>query len=135
MDMSSWILDRLLPQVQERFQELVAALADPDGRSFALAAVADFLRGLHKVEFSHAVALPPRVRLDPAVLNLLAGAIELACERRKLKAPEWADRVPIPDLPAFGSQLDSLRLHLLTTAPVAFRRRNLFMDSSFDQRV
>jgi hypothetical protein len=38
-------------------------------------------------------------------------------------------------MPAFGSSLASLRLHLLTRAPVALRRRNLFADASVDDRV
>ncbi len=135
MDMSSWILDRILPRTHERFQELVAALVQPDHRRFALAALADFLRELPRVEFERAVAHAPRARLDPEALNHLAGAIELAAERRGVTAPEWTGQVAVPATPMFGSALASVRLHLLTRAPVALRRRNLFLDASFDQRV
>ncbi len=135
MDMSSWILDRVLPRSQERFQELVAALATPDHRAFALAELADFIHELPLGEFERAVAHAPRARLDPEVLNHLAGAIELAAKHRGVKAPEWTSRVPIPATPIFGSALAGVRLHLLTHAPVALRRRNLFLDASFDQRV
>ena len=135
MDMSSWILSRLLPHAQERFQELVATVAASDDRSFALAELADFLRGLPRGEFNRAVAAAPRVRLEPPTLNHLAGTIELAAERRGVPPPGWTRDVPIPHTPQFGSSLSSVRLHLLTRAPVALRRRNLFMDASLDERV
>jgi hypothetical protein len=68
-------------------------------------------------------------------LNYLAGAIELASRRRGLPPPPWTTEVRIPAEPAFGSALTSVRLHLLTRAPVALRRRNLFVDASLDDRV
>jgi hypothetical protein len=123
------------PKGVERFQELVAAIAEADDRNFALAGLADFLRALPSGEFQRAVALAPRTRLDPLTLNHLAGTIELAAERRGVQAPDWTRDVPIPATPTFGSSLASLRLHLLTRAPVALRRRNLFMDASLDDRV
>ena len=135
MDMSSWVLDRVLPKVEERFQELVAAIASADDRTFALAELADFLRPLPSGEFQRAVAFAPRTRLDPPTLNHVAGTIELAAERRGIQAPDWTRDVPIPATPTFGSSLASVRLHLLTRAPVALRRRNLFMDASLDERV
>ena len=135
MDMSSFILDRVLPKTSEQFQKLVAALATREHRSFALAELADFLRALPRAGFERAIATAPRARLSPDVLNHLAGAIELAAHHRGVKAPEWTSQVPVPASPMFGSTLGSVRLHLLTQAPVALRRRNLFLDASFDQRV
>ncbi len=135
VDMSSFILDRVLPKSSERFQALVVALAPRTLRSLALADLADFLRELPPAEFVRAVAIAPRARLAPEVLNHLAGAIQLAAHRRGVKAPAWTSQVPIPASPMFGSTLGSLRLHLLIQAPVALRRRNLFLDASFDERV
>jgi hypothetical protein len=43
--------------------------------------------------------------------------------------------VGVPRDPLFGSQLASVRPYLLTRSPVALRRRNVFVDASFDQRV
>ena len=137
MDLSAWILNRVLPESEERFQELVAAVAraDPGDHTFALAEVADFLRELPRAEFVRAVARGPRARLELGLLNHLAAAIELAAQKRGLKAPLWTGHVAPADGPQFGSALGSVRLHLLTNAPVALRRRNLFMDASFDDRV
>ncbi len=135
MDMSSWILDRVLPGVSEHFQELAAVLATSDQPRFALAELLDFLRALPRGEFERAVADAPRARLEPQVLNHLAATIELAAAKRGVNAPRWTSEVPIPDAPMFGSTLGAVRLHLLVLALVAMSRRNIFVDASLDQRV
>ena len=135
MDLSAWILERVLPRSQQQFQELVAETAAPDDRAYAFAELADFLRALPRGELERAIAHAPRARLDPAALNHLAAVVELSADRRAVKVPEWAGQVPVPDAPVFGSTLGSLRLYMLTHTPIALRRRNLFMDAAFDQRV
>jgi hypothetical protein len=37
--------------------------------------------------------------------------------------------------PSFATEPPGLRLHLLRSAPVAFMRRNLFVDASIGDRV
>ncbi len=135
MDMSSWILDRVLPPENERFQALARALAEPKGREFALAELADFLRPLRGGAFARATSEPPRAPIDPVTLNHLAGASELASAKRAVAPPPWTARVPVPAHPVFGTTLNSARLYLLTHTPVAFRRRNVFVDSSIDERA
>jgi hypothetical protein len=49
--------------------------------------------------------------------------------------PDWTLAVQPLSEPAFGSPLQSLRLHLLVAAPPAFKRRNIFVDSSVGDRV
>jgi hypothetical protein len=138
MDVSAWVLSRVLPSETERFQQFVAAVAastDDGTRRLHLAELADFLRALPVGAFHRAVAEPPRAHLDPALRNHLAGMIELAASRRGQPPPVWTREVPASPEPAFSSSLTSLRLYLLTRAPVALRRRNLFMDASIDDRV
>lgn len=118
-----------------RFQELAAALADAEHWRFRLAELADYLRALPDAVFAEAVAETPRAQLDAGTLNHLAGGIELAAARRGQVPPAWTRLVPPSPTPTFGSGLASVRLHLLTRAPVALRRRNLFVDASFDDRV
>ena len=118
-----------------RFQALAAALGDAELRRFRLAELADYLRALSGEAFRRAVAEAPRAPLDADTLNQLAGGGELAAERRGQPAPEWTHAIPPAPLPAFASGLASVRLHLLTRTPVALRRRNLFADASFDDRV
>ena len=119
----------------ERFQILTDALMDPAHQGFRLAELADYLCALPPERFRRAVAERPRAALDHATLNYLAGAIELAAERRGQMPPAWTAAVPPGETPAFGSELASVRLYLLTQAPVAFRRRTIFVDASFDKRV
>ena len=138
MDVSAWVLSRTLPNESERFQELtntISTAANDAARRLALAELADFLRVLPTGAFRRAVAEPPREPLDPAWRNHLAGIIELAASRRGQAPPPWTRNVPPSQEPVFGSSLSSLRLYLLTLAPVALRRRNLFMDASIDDRV
>ena len=135
MDMSTWALSRLLDDDAARFQELTGALATSQDRRLALANLADFLRSLQAGAFERAVSHPPRAHIDDATLNHLAGAVELASERRGVAAPAWTRDVRVPDTPAFGSSLSSVRMYLLTRAPLALRRRNIFVDASIDERV
>jgi len=134
-DVSSWVLDRLFPAETERFQALVARVADPAGRRFALAELADWLRALPRGSFERAVERAPEAPLDAGTLNYLAGAIELAAARRGVSPPGWARDAPASDTPLFGSELAGVRLHLLTRSPLALRRRNVFVDASVDDRV
>jgi uncharacterized protein (DUF1778 family) len=134
-DVSSWVLTQVLPAEADRFQAFVARLAEPASRRYALAELADWLRGLSAGAFRRAVAGRPVAALDPHTLNYLAAAIDLAARRRGLEPPGWIEKVPIPRSPMFGSTLEAVRLHLLTRAPVALRRRNVFADASLDERV
>lgn len=109
----------------------------PQCHSFSarLAELADYLRSLPHAAFRRAITDPPHRQVPPDLLNHLAGTIELAAARRRQHPPAWTRDIPPTQQPAFGSELTSLRLYLLTRAPVALRRRNLFMDASLDERV
>lgn len=134
-DMSAWILERVLPAEGARFQKLAAKLADREDEGFALAELADYLRDLPAGAFARATAEAPRTALDARTLNHLAAMIDRAAVNRGLIPPKWTNEASVPAEPAFGSTLSSVRLHLLTMAPVAFRRRNIFVDASIDERV
>ena len=134
-DVSSWVLAQVLPSEAGRFQELAARAADRARRRYALAELADWLGALPAAAFARAVSRPAGRSLDGETRNYLAGAIDLAAAGRGLAPPAWTGDVPVPRAPLFGSSRTSVRLHLLTRAPVALRRRNLFVDSSVDDRV
>jgi uncharacterized protein (DUF1778 family) len=134
-DVSSWVLGRVLPAEADRFEALAARLASPTDRRYALAELADWVRSLPRGAFARAVARAPGATLDAETRNYLAGAVELAAARRGLRPPPWTRDVPVPRAPLFGSHLAALRLHLLTRSPAALRARNVFVDSSLDERV
>lgn len=134
-DMSQYVLSRVLPRLGEAFQSLVrrARLANPPG--FALAELHTFLEGLTPAELSEGAAAAPDVALPPFLANYVAAMVETACLRKSERVPEWTRRIAPLSEPAFGSSLQSLRMHLLTHSPPAFRRRNIFIDSTLGAQV
>lgn len=132
---SAYVLGRALPSARLRFGELVMALADEGKRRFALAELNDLLTGLAAMELQEAVQDANLRGLSPYVQNYVAAMVELASERKGVAAPAWTrEVVPLAE-PVFATDLAGLRLHLLRSAPVAFKRRNIFVDSSIGDRV
>jgi hypothetical protein len=136
MDMSTWVLRKLLPPAGPRFRELVAACSIGEAeRRFAFAELNDFLTALSPSEFAQAVREAPPDDIDPYTANYVAAMVETAAHRNDLLPPAWTARVAPLDEPVFATSFASLRLHLLTAAPPAFRRRNIFIDASIGARV
>lgn len=136
MDMSRWVLERALPSGLRRFQQLVDALSD-DGahRRYVLAELNDFLSALTPAEFQRAVADSSAMALEAYLANYVAAMVETAAAMKGVAPPAWTASIPVLTEPRFGSSLESLRLHLLVNSPPAFRRRNIFIDSSIGDRV
>lgn len=135
MDMSSYVLERLLGDRQRHVADLMAQLADAGARAFALAALNDLLSALGAAELRRAVAEPPPASLPARTANYVAAMVEYACGRRGIEAPAWTRAIAPLAVPVFGSELESLRLHLLASSPPPFRRRNIFIDTSIGGRV
>ena len=136
MTVSEWVLRRLLPPVEEEFQQLCGELAArPEARSYELAHLHDFLARLDPRDFSLAVREPPAAPLAEFEANYVAAMIEYAAYGKGVRPPSWIGDVPPLEAPWFGAPEQSLRLHLLTNSPPPFRRRNLFVDSSVGDRV
>jgi uncharacterized protein (DUF1778 family) len=133
MDMSSYVLSRVLSVPAERFQELIRSLLTEE--RFALAELNTYLSSLTTGELRDALAAAPAVTLSAYWSNYVAAMIELICVRRGSEVPPWVQSVAPLREPVFGTSLQSLRLHLLTHTPAPFRRRNLFIDSSVGDRV
>lgn len=134
LDMSAYVLARLLPAASRRFQELTAACADDRHGRFALAELNSWLASLGAGELVEAVVTPP-ARLTPYLANYIAAMTEVACAQNRVPPPAWAAAIPPLAEPAFGTTLLSLRLYLLTHSPAPFRRRNIFIDASVGSRV
>ncbi|MDH5803616.1 MAG: hypothetical protein OEZ54_00430 [Gemmatimonadota bacterium] len=136
-DISGYVLARALPKSQEEFQSLLEDLVNVEGeeRRFALAALNDFLVNLTPIEFHSAVSEADLSRLGEFTMNYVAAMVEETAAMKKLKPPRWAGDVQPSDKPWFATGLKSLRVHLLKSAPVAFKRRNIFVDSGVDRRV
>ena len=79
-------------------------------------------------------SLPPGARLDGVVTNQLAAMVETAATRLGVHPPTWVDAIA-PLRTRFATSLVSLRLDILSNSPPAFRLRNLFVDSTFANRI
>ena len=134
LDMSAYILARLLSAPARRFQELTGACADAADARFALAELNSWLANLGAGELQEAVSSPPR-QLTPYLANYVAAMVEVACAKNGVAPPSWTCATAPLSEPVFGSTLMSLRLYLLTHSPAPFRRRNIFIDASVGSRV
>lgn len=135
-DMSTYVLSRALPDARMRFARTLETLRDEDQPSFALADLNDLLSSLTSGELRSAVEHADLTGLTPYLQNYVAAMVELAAHRLDVPPPSWVrDVQPLEMAPHFASPLASLRLHLLRAAPVPFKRRNIFIDSSLGDRV
>ncbi len=112
LDVSQYVVARLLPPARSR---LLAGLAPP--------------------QFSEAVADVNLTGLTPLAANYVAAMVEQAASQKREAAPSWTRDVEPLEVPSFAVPFASLRPHLLRDAPVAFKRRNLFVDATIGDRV
>jgi hypothetical protein len=134
MDMSSYVLTLVLPDLTLNFQSLVEACRGLEGR-FALAELNTFLSSLTPSELRMAAASALPAAMTDYLANYIAAMVEHTCALRKTHPPEWVRDINPLTEPVFASDLESLRLHLLSHSPAAFRRRNLFIDSSIGAQI
>ena len=135
LDVSGYVLARVLPPGPERFAGILLALGDDADRRFALAELNDFLHSCAPVQFAEAVARADLGELSPFVQNYVAAMVEQAAGHKGVAPPAWVrDVIPLAE-PHFATPLRSLRLHLLHAAPVPFKRRNIFVDAGVGARV
>ena len=134
VDMSEWVLSRLFTAEGEEFRSLIVELGTSTRISLPLAVLNDLLDELTAERFEVAVAVEP-IGLTPYLANYVAAMVEHAAYLKGVSPPEWVATIGPLDEPVFGTDLKSLRLHLLTQSPPAFRRRNIFIDATVGDRV
>lgn len=135
LDVSSWVLARLLPPVTDRFHDLLRSLEVEANRRFALAELNDVLHTTAPIEFSAMVAAASLDKLSPMLQNYVAAMVELAASRKNLTPPSWVRDITPLDHPHFATSLKSVRPYLLRVSPVPFKRRNIFIDAGIGARV
>ena len=134
--LSSYVLSRALPAApQARFDRILEALRKDEDRGFALAELNDLLSGLAGVELEETLRYADLGGLSAEARNYVAAMVEQAAYREGVQAPAWTRRVAPLDEPLFAAPLRSLRPYLLRVAPVAFKRRNIFVDATVGDRV
>jgi hypothetical protein len=90
---------------------------------------------LAPIEFRAAVQDVPLHTLSPFLQSYVAAMVEVAAGLKGQTSPPWTARAEGLDEPHFATPLKSVRLHLLQSAPVPFKRRNLFVDATVGARV
>ena len=135
VDVSSYVLSRVLPPAHDRLAEILRALGRAADRRFAFAELSDFLAGCAPAALSQAVAGVNVSGLSAYDSNYVAAMVEHAAHQKRVSPPAWVSRVEPLDEPHFVTPMRSLRMHLLRAAPVAFKRRNIFVDASVGARV
>ncbi len=135
IDMSTWILLRVLNVNSQRFIELTNKFILSKNESFIFAEINDFLHQLNTSNFELAVKNKPSHSLSNFQLNYIVAMITHKAKQLNLRRPEWTHTISVLTEPYFGTQLKSLRVHLLINSPIAFKQRNIFIDSSIGDRI
>lgn len=135
LDTSEYVLSKALSPKQFEFQNITHDLSTSSQTSYSFATLNDFLSRLSREEFSLALASKPEAELTHENANYLAAMVELSAQQKKMPAPTWTQEIPPLTAPVFGTELKKLRMHLLLFSPLAFRRRNIFIDASVGDRV
>ncbi|MFN2378229.1 MAG: DUF1778 domain-containing protein [Candidatus Binatia bacterium] len=137
-DVSTFVLTRALPAAKLRFGDLMEALRDEHTekeRRFLLAELNDLLTAVPASAFANTVAKAELRPQDPLTANYVAAMVEHAASRFGVSPPAWTRQIEALEIPYFATDLRSLRPWLLASSPVAFKKRNLFVDSSIGDRV
>ncbi len=134
-DVSNYVLSRLVPPEQDRFAGILRGLGEDENRRFALAELNDFLHAWSPAVSPEALGEAALGELSPYLRNYVAAMVEQAAEQKRVAPPAWVRDVAPLDAPRFATPLKALRMHLLRSAPVPFKRRNIFVDSGVGARV
>jgi hypothetical protein len=129
VDMSTYVLERMLSIPAARFQQCMVAVAGPKP-SFGLAELNSLLTGALANELRAAVAAAPEISLSPYIANYVAAMVELACERRAIAIPHWRTGIwepasqlaPLPFDPVACRLSPSQYLHRLDSRLPGVRR-------------
>jgi hypothetical protein len=135
MDVSAYVLAQVLSVPAAQFRDSITACLGPGSPRLALAELNSLLAELTAGELRDAIAAPPSPGLTPFLANYIAAMVEYACAKRAIAVPAWTRSIAPLTEPVFGSDLKSLRLHLLTRSPPPFRGRNIFIDATVGDRV
>lgn len=133
--MSAYVLGKALPSQEGQWRALLGGVSRAAGGRVAFASLSSWLAGLGTAEMRVAVQAPPPAGLSAFDANTVAAMVEYSCAARGVEPPPWTRGIEPLARPVFGSELASLRLHLLTNSPAPFRRRNLFVDTAVGGQV
>lgn len=123
------------PGRSAKWRDLLRQLVRTDSSRIAIADLSGWLATLDARELRDALESPPPSELSDISANMVAAMVEHVCAKHGVAAPAWTQGIEPLSRPVFASNLESIRLHLLTSSPAAFRRRNLFVDTVLGGQV
>jgi hypothetical protein len=135
VDVSTYVLSRALPAPGTRVWELIKALGHEEDYKFALAGLSDALSDLPPATFDDVVRDLDLRPLSAFIQNYVCAMVEQAAHQKGVPPPSWTRDVAPLESPFFAVSFRRLRPHLLRSTPVAFKRRNLFVDAAVGDRV
>lgn len=135
LSLSAWILNKVLSEKTLDFQVLMRELGQGTHDRVTLAAFSDFLDELSRADFDMALEQGPQAKLSALHLNTVAAMVEHVAQMSGFAFPQWTKKISPLEKPWFASNLKALRCHLLVSSPAAYKRRNLFVDSTVGDRV
>jgi hypothetical protein len=135
MDMSAYVLSCVLSVPAAQLHDCVLNCAGASSPRFVLAELNSLLSSFTAGELRDAIATPLPPGLSTFLGNYIAAMVESACAQRAIAVPAWTRTIAPLAEPVFGSELQSLRLYLLTSSPPAFRCRNIFIDATVGDQV
>ncbi len=134
VDMSTWVLQQVLHSKSQQFLTILSQFNTLED-SFIFARLHDFLMDCSQADFEQTVSIKPISKLSDFQINY---TIAMVCHRAyqlNCSIPNWINDFPILHEPYFATSLKNLRLHLLINSPIAFKQRNIFIDSTLGDRV
>ncbi len=118
-----------------QFRDCIKGCIDSASARLVLAELNSLLSNFTAGELRDAIAAPMPSGLSPFVANYIAAMVEYACAQHAIAVPAWTRSIAPLAEPVYGSELLSVRLHLLTHSPPPFRARNIFIDATLGDRV
>jgi uncharacterized protein (DUF1778 family) len=134
VDMSAWILQRVLHDDASTFSGILTQFIKQE-EVFVFAELHDFLNHLNMKNYKLAVENKPVAELSEFQINYVIAMIVLRAHQLNVSPPNWLNDFPMLKDPFFGTELKSLRLYLLINSPIAFKQRNIYIDSTIGDRV
>lgn len=136
MDLSTFVLSKVLPPNVSEFESYIAWMLDAPDSHVPLAEFVDYLQMLPAVRGAELAAKPARLdELPPLKQNLVCAWIEHRAQLWVVRPPAWVSSVPSLVEPYFAGGLINLRPYLLVVSPLVYRRRNLFVERGLGSRL
>jgi len=134
LSVSAYVLATVLPSIQAEFNRRANGLRGGSNHASALTDLHHFLSELSPELLAIAVSDADIEELPALLRNYVAASVEEACDRHEIEPPAWVHSVPPLERPDFAWDLRSLRPHLMRVTPLTFKRRNVFIAVTGDER-